>query len=125
MSTGKIYFDLREAVRVAELTVQAPEHRDSFADQMEGRSTGPALMWVKDAGTYLMGNGRPRPDDDVIYGRANSPNGMLLKQPESLDDDGWNDVWHTARDICGGDDFAADVHECGHLTRGLHADQRQ
>lgn len=106
MSNGKLYFDLAEAVRVAEATAQATEHVDSFSDQEDGTKTGPALVWVKDAGTYLMSNARPRPDNDVIYGRAYTADGLLLQQPDRSDSPGWDDVWNTARDICGGDDFA-------------------
>jgi hypothetical protein len=63
-------------------------------------------MWVKDAGTYLMSNALPRIENDVLYGRAYTKDGLLLQQPDDSRSTEWDDVWHTARDICGGDDFA-------------------
>lgn len=106
MSNGKLFFDLAEAVRVGEATVQATEHGDSFSDQQDGVKTGPALMWVKDAGTYLMSNAIPRPESDLIYGHAYKHDGPLLKQPDDSSDEAWDDVWQITRMICGGDDFA-------------------
>lgn len=106
MSNGRLYFDLAEAVRISEQTVQASEHTDSFSDTLDGTKTGPALMWVKDAGTYLMSNAVPRPENDVLYGRAYAADGLLLQQPDDSSTAGWDDVWQTAREICGGDDFA-------------------
>jgi hypothetical protein len=102
----KLYFDLAEAVRIGEATVQATEHADSYSDQMDGNKTGPALMWVKDAGTYLMSNAVPRPESDMLYGRAYTHDGLLLKQPDDSAAWEWTEVWETARAICGGDDFA-------------------
>ena len=106
MSNGKIYFDLAEAVRIAEATLEAPEFRVSFSDSLDGIKTGPSLMWVKDAGCYLMSNATPRPESDVLYGRAYTHDGLLLQQPSDTSSAAWGEVWETARAICGGDDFA-------------------
>jgi hypothetical protein len=106
MSDRTIYFRLDETLRVAEATAQATSHHDSFVDQENGTKTGPALMWVKDAGTYLMSNASPRPDNDVIYGRAFAADGLLLKQPDDSRSPAWDAVWNTTREICGGDDFS-------------------
>jgi hypothetical protein len=97
--SGRLYFPLAEALRVADATLTAPEHGDSFVDREEGRKTGPALMWVKDQGTYLMSNAGGVPDPaDVLYGR--------LDRTAPLLDGTHEDDWDTCRDVCGGDDFA-------------------
>lgn len=109
---GQLHFPLDHTVLVAEATLLATEHGDSFLDTEEGRTTGPALMWVKDSGTYLMSNARPRPGDDVIYGRAMEPTGPLL------DDSGQH--YDLTAAICGGDDFAEYIHldaQTMHLLR--------
>ena len=95
---GRLHFPIDHTVLVAEATLRAPAHADSFVDREEGRATGPALMWVKDAGTYLMSNADPRPGDDVVYARAEEPTGPLL--------DGGGEHYQLTADICGGDDFA-------------------
>lgn len=94
---GTLFFDLAHAIRVAEETVAAAEHVESFCGV-----GGPCLIWAKDAGTYLMSNAVPRPKEDVIYARADSPTGMLLQEETPGD----ADVWDETRRICGGDDFA-------------------
>jgi hypothetical protein len=122
--SNRIYFDLAEAVRIGEATVQATEHTDSFSDREDGTKTGPALMWVKDAGTYLMSNAVPRPENDVLYGRAYRHDGLLLKQPDDSSTEGWDDVWDTTRDICGGDDFA-EYFPLGDLLPAMQAQLQQ
>lgn len=103
---GKLYFDLAEVVRIAEATVAGTNHRDSFSDQADGVKTGPALVWAKDQGTYLLSNANPRPDGDVIYARASRHDGLLLSQDATSAPGDWDEVWQTTREICGGDDFA-------------------
>jgi len=112
----KLYFPIDEVLRIGLLTAAAAEHTDSFVDADAGRKTGPALMWVKDHGTYLMSNAVPRPADDVIYARDGSPTGPLLTG------DGPGD-WERCRDICGGDDFAEYV-PLAELLDPLGADAR-
>jgi hypothetical protein len=95
---GRLFFPLGEVLRVADATLAGTEWGDSFTDQEAGRKTGPALMWVKDAGTYLMPNLTGAPDPaDVLYGRDGSPTGTVL--------DGDAD-YGRVREVCGGDDFA-------------------
>lgn len=97
---GRLYFPLDPVLMLAEYTLTAPEHGDSFADTEDGIKTGPALMWVKDQGTYLMTNASPRPEGDVLYARE-EPQEAAPKLDGSHEDD-----WDTCRSICGGDDFA-------------------
>lgn len=106
----KLYFPLADVVRVAEATVAAPTHH--VADWLnEGIAQEPALMWVKDDGTYLMSNAEPRPDDDVIYARTTpGPRGQVLNGGGSYD---------LVRSICGGDDFAEYLTLNGSLGRAL------
>jgi hypothetical protein len=105
-----LYFDLGEVLRVAEATLAATEHQDSFVDAADGKVTGPALMWVKDSGIYLMSNAVERPENDVIYARDGQPDGPLL-------DGTSRDDWERCRELVGGDDFA----EYFHLDRATMA----
>lgn len=98
MSGKKLYFPLAEVAALTEATRAATEHTDSWMDSEDGRTTGPALMWVKDDGTYLMSN-VVRAEGEmptVIFGRAYSPDGPLVG----------SGAWDLAREMCGGDDFA-------------------
>jgi hypothetical protein len=103
--TNALHFPLADVLSVAEASESANEHTSGFADTEAGVETGPAIIWVKDAGTYLMSNAIPR-SELIIYGRAHTPDGLLLKQPDDSSDPGWDEVWHETRAICGGDDFA-------------------
>lgn len=97
--SGLLYFDLAEALRIAEETVAAPAHGVG----------GPCLVWAKDAGTYLMSNAIPRPANDVIYARAHHRDGLVLREPDrtsGVNAERWDEVWDETRRICGGDDFA-------------------
>lgn len=103
---NRLYFPLKPVLALAEYTLGASKHTSGYADTQDGKETGPALMWVKDAGTYLMSNAIPRPEGDVIYGRADLPTGLLLREPKDTASTAWNEVWDVTRTICGGDDFA-------------------
>lgn len=105
---AKLYFPLADVVRVAEETAAAPSHH--VADWLnEGVPQVPALMWVKDDGTYIMSNADPRPEGDVIYART-------TKGPRALTLSGGGDLYDVVRDICGGDDFAEYLTLEGNLT---------
>lgn len=108
-----LYFPLAEVAALAEATLASTDWSDSFMDSEDGNRTGPALMWVKDDGTYLMSNAEPRlakvpglTDGHVVYGRADSPRGTKVDGKD----------YDLARAICGGDDFAE------YLTIGPDAD---
>lgn len=118
MSKGTIYFRLADvAALAAELDAVDPllGTTDSWLDAEEGRTTGPALMWVKDDGTYLMTNVKraegQRPT--VVHGAA-SPDGPKLDGSQ----------WDLTRSICGGDDFAEylPLADFGPMILGAHAD---
>ena len=105
--SGKVFFPLRTVLGMAEVTLAAAGHSDSFSDSEDGGHTGPALMFVKDSGTYLMSNAVPRLEGNgVIYGRAFTRDGLLLRQPVDSSSASWDQVWDVSREICGGDDFA-------------------
>lgn len=98
MSGGKLYFPLAEVAELVKATEAATAHRP-MPDYMDGMiPEGPALMWVKDDGTYLMSNATRAEGElpDIIRARAMEPTGPVL--------DG--DQWDLTRAICGGDDFA-------------------
>jgi hypothetical protein len=93
-----IYFPLGETVGLVDSCLAAAAHTDSFVDTEDGRRTGPALMWAKDDGTYLLTNEK-RPEGElpvIVRGRAGGPDGPVLDGTQ----------WDLTRDICGGDDFA-------------------
>ncbi len=108
-----IYWPLAEVASLAEAVLAAGEHRDSWLDAEMGVKTGPALMWVKDDGTYLMGN-QDLPDlPDVIYGRDGSPDGPVLDGSD----------YERVREVCGGDDFAEYLPVDLRFTRNLRMAQ--
>lgn len=103
----KLYFPLADVAILLTAVLNADDHTDSWIDAEDGRKTGPALMWVKDDGVYLMSNAKRDGElPDIVRARADSPTGPVL--------DG--DQWDLTRDICGGDDFAE------YLTVGPDAD---
>lgn len=108
---GKLWFPLDPVVMIAEYTAGQPEHMDSFSDQLDGKTTGPAIMWVKDAGTYLMSNARQRPEGDVIYGRLDAADGRLLNGNSG------DDEHQLLCDVVGGDDFAEYLLVADYLPR--------
>lgn len=92
MSRATLKFDAPAVARLMEHAAAAPEHRHSEFEAADGR--GPALMFVKDDGIYVMSNGLPgleRPGN-VVYARNYDPRK--------------GDVWDRCRDAVGGDDFA-------------------
>lgn len=56
----KLFFPLRLALELAEHAAAAPRHDPSFTQLEKGLPGKPSLVWVKEDGTYLMSNGRPR-----------------------------------------------------------------
>jgi hypothetical protein len=100
-NSRKLFFFLPDVAKlVREVTSVDPllGTTDSWLDTEEGRTTGPALMWVKDDGTYLMTNVKRAEGETptIVRGRADTVHGPVL--------DG--DQWDLTREICGGDDFA-------------------
>lgn len=95
--TRKLYFCLPDVAALVREIQDGTDH--VIPDYMDGAiPEGPALMWVKDDGTYLMGN-QARAEDEVptiVRGRADSPHGPILDGTQ----------WDLTREICGGDDFA-------------------
>ncbi|MEU7925087.1 hypothetical protein [Micromonospora sp. NPDC049107] len=94
-----LLFPLDEALRLAEHALAAPENVRSLTREDEGRPAVPALLWVKDDGTYLMSNGIPGLPADP--GRPDSGQQVVYA-------DGWGsgtrqELGHT--DEIGGDDF--------------------
>jgi hypothetical protein len=75
-----------------EHAAQAPEHQRSAFEAADGK--GPALMFVKDEGIYVMSNGLPglAIGQNVVYARNYDPRK--------------GDVWERCREAVGGDDFA-------------------
>ncbi|MFI1919298.1 hypothetical protein [Nocardia sp. NPDC020380] len=59
MSSIQLWFPLTEVVVLADHAMAAPEHTSSPYGP-DDAPAAPALVWVKDDGTYLMSNGRPR-----------------------------------------------------------------
>lgn len=99
-----LLFPLRPVIALAEHAISATARRPTFTQHEDGvTDPPPALLWVKDDGTYLSSNGLPRPEG-VVY--ATTTDGLLLRsvdprtQPEL-----WAQVRTVTELICGGDDF--------------------
>ena len=60
MSSIQLWFPLIEVAALADHAMAASEHTHSPSAPEDG-PTVPSLVWVKDDGTYLLSNGRPRP----------------------------------------------------------------
>ncbi|GIJ65026.1 DUF3085 domain-containing protein [Virgisporangium aurantiacum] len=102
--TTTLYFDLPAALRLAEHAAAATEHSTSFTETEAGVACPGALLWVADAGIYLMSGGIPGlrvdPTDDA--------SGHVLVYA-----DGWTeeDDFHDRHDSeLGGDDFVEHLH---------------
>ncbi|RKR88311.1 hypothetical protein BDK92_2622 [Micromonospora pisi] len=94
-----LLFPLDQALGLAEHALTAPDHVRSLTREEEGLPAVPALLWVKDDGTYLMSNGIPGPPADP--GRPDAGQQVVYA-------DGWGsgtrqELGHT--DEIGGDDF--------------------
>src|SRR5262245_28353474 len=67
--TTTLHFDLPAALRLAEHAAAAAEHRQSYTESDTGVACPGALLWVADAGVYLMSGGIPGlrvdPTDDT------------------------------------------------------------
>ncbi|MFK3983083.1 hypothetical protein ACI2K4_22235 [Micromonospora sp. NPDC050397] len=94
-----LLFPLDEALVLAEHALAAPDHVRSLTREEEGLPAVPALLWVKDDGTYLMSNGIPGLPADPT--RPDAGHRIVYA-------DGWGsgtrqELGHT--DEIGGDDF--------------------
>ncbi|VFA96347.1 DUF3085 domain-containing protein [Nocardia cyriacigeorgica] len=56
----ELWFPISEVRELAEHAMTATRHQPSFTQADAGRPAAPSLKWVKDDGTYLLSNGRPR-----------------------------------------------------------------
>ncbi|WP_194838769.1 DUF3085 domain-containing protein [Nocardia sp. XZ_19_369] len=111
MTSIELWFRLAEVGPIAEHAMTAPEHTSCpfVPDDAPAR---PCLIWVKDDGTYLLSNGRPRQLADPT-------------QPEGMAQVAYAQGWGpgTGPEIggtpVGGDDFAEYID----LTEDLGDDQ--
>ncbi|MBF6331884.1 hypothetical protein [Nocardia transvalensis] len=55
-----LWFPLSEVGEIAEHALAADEHSPSISQYDNGDPGGPALVWAKDDGTYVLSNGLPR-----------------------------------------------------------------
>jgi hypothetical protein len=122
-----LLFALDDVARLLDHATNADSHRLSFEEvadwaEANGRDpfgltdvdraavpAAPALIWVKDQGSYLMSSGQPhdtnpgpvyaRLDDGTVLGPADGNPASPL--PEG--------IWDLTRDICGGDDFSEKI----------------
>ncbi len=100
----ELFFPLRPAIALAEHALAATDHAPLFGQHDAGiTNPPPALHWAKDDGTYLLSNGRPRPEG-VLYART--ADGLELGAVDpAADPDRWALVRAETERICGGDDF--------------------
>ncbi|MFG1648376.1 DUF3085 domain-containing protein [Micromonospora sp. NPDC049275] len=96
-----LYFDLRDALLLAEHAVAAAERVPSFTEREAGTPCPGALEWVHDQGVYLISNGMPRLND------PDQPDANLTVYA-----DGWNPDTddHRYDPDLGGDDFVEHLH---------------
>ena len=102
--TTTLYFDLPAALRLAEHAAAAIEHSTSFTETEAGVACPGALLWVADAGIYLMSGGIP----GLRVDPTNDASGH-----EVVYADGWTDEddYHDRPDTeLGGDDFVEHLH---------------
>lgn len=92
MSRATLKFDAAGVGRLMQHAQEAEEHQRSAFEAADGR--GPALMFVKDDGIYVMSNGLPGLPigQNVVYAANYDPRK--------------GDVWERCRQAVGGDDFA-------------------
>jgi hypothetical protein len=99
-----LYFNLAQALRLAEHAVAAPQQSPSFSEHTDGRRCPGGLAWITDWGIYLMSTGLPGlrvdPDD------PDSANVVVYAEGWGPDSDR-SELAHT--DI-GGDDFVEHLH---------------
>lgn len=98
-----LYFNLADALRLAEHAVAAPEHNPSSSEQDDQQPCPGALEWVADWGTYLMSTGRPS-----LLTDATNPNSNLAVYAEGWGRD--SDRGALAHTDVGGDDFVEHLH---------------
>lgn len=99
-----LLFPLRPVIALAEHAVSATDHRPTFTQHEEGiTNPPPALLWVKDDGTYLSSNGLPRPEG-VVY--ATTTDGLELRSVDPrIQPELWAQIRAATELVCGGDDF--------------------
>lgn len=103
--TITLHFDLPAALRLAEHAAAAAEHALSFTEATAGAACPGALLWVADAGVYLMSGARPglrvdSADDtsghEVVYAHGWSADEVVRHDRHHSD--------------LGGDDFVEHLH---------------
>ena len=99
-----LYFDLPAALQLAEHAAAAAEHSPSYTESETGVACPGALLWVADAGIYLMSGGIPGlrvdPTDDTSRHEVVYADGWT-------EEDDYHDRHYTE---LGGDDFAEHLH---------------
>ncbi|MEV0133688.1 DUF3085 domain-containing protein [Dactylosporangium sp. NPDC050688] len=100
-----LYFDLPAVLRLAEHAAAAPEHSQSFTEHEDGITCPGALVWVADAGVYLMSGGEPGLRVDPAD--PHSSYEVVYADGWTADDATSHDRYRTA---IGGDDFAEHLH---------------
>lgn len=123
----RLYFPLADVAALLRHAEAASERYGGYTDvdtsgaPRTAADVAPMLEWAKDAGTYLLSNGRPRlladgqdpnanlPRAKVVYGRTSD--GFVL-DPAANDRGA---VWDVCAAVCGGDDFVEHL-PLGQLT---------
>ena len=106
---AKLKFNQADVLRCMEHALAAPEHNQSFVENMDNITPKAALWLVKDDGIYVMSNGKPQ--DKV---KRMSPNGKheidgcFVAYANGYDPTK-GEVWDKCRAAVGGDDFVENL----------------